>query len=392
MSKIDELIAELCPEGVEFKELGKLGRRNKGTPITAGKMKELHIKGAPVRVFAGGKTVADVSYDAINEKNVITTPSIIVKSRGHIDVEYYDKPFTHKNELWSYSIDETKNNQKFIYYYLLTQIDKLQQVARATSVKLPQLSVSDTDNLKIPIPPHAVQQEIVDILDKFTQLEAELEAELEARKKQYEHYRNQLLTFDGTGGVQWTELGEIMDFTNGKPHEKHIEIGGQYVAINSRFISTDGRVRKHTNKNLTPASKGDLVMVMSDLPNGKALAKSFYIDADDTYTVNQRVCLLSPKDATKTNSRFLHYILNRNKQLLRYDSGMFQTHLTKGQFLKVKVPNISKEKQDKIAATLDTFDNLLDGASESLPAELASRRKQYEYYRNKLLTFKELKV
>ena len=192
MNKIEKLLQTLCPDGVEFRPLKDLGVRNKGTSITASKMKELHLDNGSIRIFAGGQTIADVAEGAIPEKDVIRVPSIIVKSRGHIGFTYYHKPFSHKSELWSYSINTPELNQKFVYYFLLTKIDYLQSVAQATSVKLPQLSIRDTDDLLIPLPPLEIQEAIVAILDRFT----ELEAELEARKKQYEYYRDRLLTFE----------------------------------------------------------------------------------------------------------------------------------------------------------------------------------------------------
>lgn len=161
-------------------------------------MKKMAVINGSVRVFTGGATIADVHESDIPDKDIIRLSSIIVKSRGNIGFTYYEKPFTHKNELWSYTIDN-KNNQKFIYYFLLTQISKLQSLARATSVKLPQLSIKDTDKLLIPIPPLAIQKEIVAILDKFDALVNDisegLPAEIDARRKQYEYYRKKLLTF-----------------------------------------------------------------------------------------------------------------------------------------------------------------------------------------------------
>ncbi len=212
-SKIEKLIEELCPEGVEWKTLGNAGRRNHGTNITAARMKDIHEINGPVRIFAGGRTVVDVPFNALPEKDIITDESIIVKSRGYIGFEFYNKPFSHKNELWSYTIKDNGVVQKFVYYYLITLTNILQNRARANSVKIPQLSVADTDNLKIPIPPLAIQQEIIKILDAFTTLEAELEAELEARKKQYEYYREELLTFGDD--VEWKELGEVGKFLRG---------------------------------------------------------------------------------------------------------------------------------------------------------------------------------
>ena len=112
VSRIDELIAELCPDGVEYKRLGDLGRRNKGTSITAARMKVIGADGGPIRVFAGGQTVADVAEGSVPERDVVRVPSIIVKSRGHVGFAYYERPFTHKAELWSYSIEHPDVDQK----------------------------------------------------------------------------------------------------------------------------------------------------------------------------------------------------------------------------------------------------------------------------------------
>ena len=156
-------------------------------------MKTIASKQGPIRVFAGGQTIADVSQDDVPAHDVVRVPSIIVKSRGHIGFTYYEKPFTHKTELWSYSISDPSVDQKFVYYYLLTQVSRLQALARATSVKLPQLGVKDTDALRVPVPPRQVQQEIVRILDTFADLEAELQGELEARRRQYEYSRLEII-------------------------------------------------------------------------------------------------------------------------------------------------------------------------------------------------------
>ena len=221
-------------------------------------------------------------------------------------------------------------------------------------------------------------------------MEAELEAELEARKKQYEYYRTELLTFP-EGGVQWSPMGEISDFINAKPHEKLVDPEGDIALMTSRFISTQGKSTRYVQAKdvLSPAYKDDVALVMSDLPNGRALGRAFYVDADNKYAANQRVCLLRVRDKDKYNSKFLYYIVNRNKQLLRYDSGVDQTHLKKDWIINIKVPVPSLSEQNKIVSILDKFETLVNDISVGLPAELAARRSQYEYYRNKLLTFKE---
>ena len=191
MTKLDSLITKLCPGGVKFEKLSDIAVRTKGTPITAAQMKELDKQpNAPIKIFAGGKTVAYFDYADLPEKDVNTYPSVIVKSRGVIEFEYYDKPFSHKNEMWSYHSERNDVDIKYLYYFLKTQENKLRE--KATSMgAFPQIAIPDTEELLVPLPPLLIQREIVRILDNFT----ELTAELTARKKQYEYYRDKLLTF-----------------------------------------------------------------------------------------------------------------------------------------------------------------------------------------------------
>jgi type I restriction enzyme S subunit len=128
-------------------------------------------------------------------------------------------------------------------------------------------------------------------------------------------------------------------------------------------------------------------MVMSDPPHGKALAKCFLVDQDDQYTLNQRIGAFSVKDENIISTKFLFYILDRNRQLLRFDNGADQTNLRKGEILSIKIPVPSKDEQARIVAILDKFDTLTHSISEGLPREIELRQKQYEYYRDVLLNF-----
>ncbi|MFP6226071.1 restriction endonuclease subunit S [Helicobacter pylori] len=197
--RLKTLLQTLAPKGVEFKKIGELFKRNKGINITAAQMKELHSEIGKVRIFAGGATKADINYKDISKKHIINCESVIIKSRGNIGFEYYNQPFSHKNEIWSYSSKTNQMLVKFLYYYLSNNQYYFQKLAQSSSVKLPQLSVSDTDEYEVPIPPLEIQQEIVKILDQFlaltTDLLAGIPAEIKARKKQYEYYREKLLTF-----------------------------------------------------------------------------------------------------------------------------------------------------------------------------------------------------
>ncbi|GAA9362352.1 restriction endonuclease subunit S [Helicobacter pylori] len=197
--RLQTLLQTLAPKGVEFRKIGELFKRNKGINITAAQMKELHSDIGKVRIFAGGATKADINYKDISKKDIINCESVIIKSRGNIGFEYYNQPFSHKNEIWSYSSKTNQMLVKFLYYYLSNNQDYFQKLAQSSSVKLPQLSVSDTDEYEVPVPPLEIQQEIVKILDQFlaltTDLLAGIPAEIEARKKQYEYYREKLLSF-----------------------------------------------------------------------------------------------------------------------------------------------------------------------------------------------------
>ena len=248
-------------------------------------------------------------------------------------------------------------------------------------------------DVKIPIPcPNnpekslAIQAEIVRILDAFTAMTAELTAELNMRKKQYKYYRDQLLSFEDDE-VEWKTLEEVAHFANGKGHEKDISENGKFIVVNSKFISTDGLVAKYSDSQLCPLFKDDILLVMSDLPNGKALSKTFIVDEDERYTLNQRIGAITVKDKSEMWPKFLHYYLDRTPQLLKHDNGVDQTNLRKGQILEVKVPILPLQKQEHIVSILDKFDKLTKSLSEGLPHEIELRQKQYEYYRELLLSF-----
>lgn len=183
---------------VKWKTLGDVLIRTKGTQITASKMKELHKDNAPIKIFAGGKTFALVNFGDIPDKDVNTNPSIIVKSRGIIEFEYYDKPFSHKNEMWSYYSENENINLKFIFYFLKLNEPHFQRIG--AKMQMPQIATPDTDKFQIPIPSIKEQKRIVEILDKFDTLTNSisegLPKEIELRNKQYEYYREMLLGFE----------------------------------------------------------------------------------------------------------------------------------------------------------------------------------------------------
>jgi len=160
-----------------------------------------------------------------------------------------------------------------------------------------------------------------------------------------------------------TTLGEVAKFENGKAHENSVDENGRYVLVNSKFISSEGKVIKYSNASLHPLSKGNVVMVMSDVPNGKALAKSFFIDKDNLYTLNQRICALIAK---KINNKYLYYYINRNKYFLRFDNGVGQTNLKKSEVLDCPICCPSIEEQNKIASFFSLFDQKIEKQQEKI--------------------------
>ncbi|WP_294626545.1 restriction endonuclease subunit S [uncultured Rothia sp.] len=402
---IDRLVAELCPEGVEYRPLESLGKRNKGTAITASKMRSLEPGNKDLRIFAAGSTFVDTDSSNIPAKDILHGPAIIVKSRGYIGFEYYEKSFTHKNEMWSYTLDSNIVNQKFIYYYLLTQAYYLQELARSKSVKLPQLSVKDTDSLEVPVPPLEIQEAIVEILDKFTNLEAELEAELEARTLQYEYYRGSLfgaLKDPATGlpaiaglvktlcpdGVEYRSLKDVVakNYGGGTPSKAKAEYwDGNIPWASVGDLSddvlevTDTRSKiteegvKGSSTNIVPA--GSVIVAIKINPGRMKIAGM-------NLAINQDIRGLVLNDSM--NARFLTYYF---RTLVFAGHGTIVKSITNKHLMETKIPVPPMEIQEAIVDILDRFDALTSSLSEGLPAELAARRSQYEYYRDQLLTF-----
>ncbi|MFN7639615.1 MAG: restriction endonuclease subunit S [Pseudanabaena sp.] len=391
MSGMNFLEKLLDGVAVEWKPLGEALARTKGTKITAGQMKELHKEDAPLKIFAGGKTIAFVDFEDIPEKDINREPSIIVKSRGFIEFDYYDKPFSHKNEMWSYHSKDENINIKFVYYLLKINEPYFQNLG--SKMQMPQIATPDTDKFKIPIPPLKIQAEIVRILVTFTALTAELTAELSDRKKQYNYYRDRLLTFEKSE-VEWKPLGEIGEFIRGKRFTKadyvddgirvihYGEIYTQYGVSTSHALS---QVRSELSASLRYAEPGDVVITdvgetVEDV--GKAVA---WIGSEKVAIHDHCYAFRHPM-----NPKFISYCMQATSfiaEKAKYIARTKVNTLLINGFSKISIPVPSPEEQTRIVAILDKFDALTNSISEGLPREIALRQKQYEYYRDLLLSF-----
>ncbi|MGX2987316.1 restriction endonuclease subunit S [Ursidibacter sp. B-7004-1] len=362
---------------VEWRTLGEVLIRTKGTKITAGQMKELHKDDAPVKIFAGGKTFALVDFDDIPSKDINHKPSVIVKSRGIIEFEYYDKPFSHKNEMWSYHSQNENIEIKFVYYFLKQNELHFQKIG--SKMQMPQIATPDTDKFQIPIPPLELQKEIVKILDKFTELEATLEAELSLRKKQYQYYRDFLLSENELAkvGFEWKTLDEISQNLN--PLRKPITSGLREKG-NIPYYGASGIVDYVENY----IFDDDLLLISEDGANLIARNTPIAFSVSGKCWVNNHAHVL--KFETYEERKFIEFYLN-NMDLTPYISGAAQPKLNKQNLNSIKFPIPDLPTQTKIVAILDKFDRLTSSITEGLPKEIELRRKQYEYYRELLLGF-----
>ena len=403
MTKLEQLIKELCPNGGKYVAIKDYFTRLKGTPITAGKMKEIDSPDGEIRIFAGGKTVINAHEKDIPNANITRVPAVLVQSRGVIDFIYYEKPFTFKNEMWAYTA-ENKITVKYLYYFLQNNTQHFRDSASGMG-SLPQISLHVTEDFKIPVPPLEVQAEIVKILDEYstsvTALQQELEKELTARKKQYEYYRDFLLDFDvhegGTNECEWRTIKEIFDIRNGyTPSKSNVEYWENGIIPWFRMddIRENGRIlsnsiqhiaRKGVKKSgIFPANS--LIMSTTATIGEHALIKTNFV-------CNQQITCFSLKQeySSKINIKFVFYLFFNFGEWCRNNvnngGGLPIINTAKLSTYKIPIPTI--EKQKRIVSILDRFDKLCNDISEGLPAEIEARRKQYEYYRDKLLSFKE---
>ena len=392
MSNLEELIERLCPDGVEYKEIGEIYTRLRGTPITAGKMKEIQNDNGDIKVFAGGKTIINAFEQDIPRANITRVPSVLVQSRGVIDFVFYDKPFTFKNEMWAYTAD-TVTEVKFLYYVLKNNVQHFKEAASGMG-SLPQISLKVTENFKLPVPPLEVQREIVRILDNFTFLTTELAAELAARQKQYEYYRDLLLTFKSnestilnertnelelSGAIRWMKLGDIADIGTGNGNTNEGLDTGKYPFF----------VRSQDIKYKNEYDFDETAIITSG--DGVGVGKIFHF-VSGKYALHQRAYRVHIISDNVLPKYFFYYF--KNSFLTYISKASFHSSVTsirRPMMINFPVPVPPLEVQQRIVGILDRFDVLCNDISSGLPAEIEARQKQYEYYRDKLLTFKELK-
>ena len=259
-----------------------------------------------------------------------------------------------------------------------TRYKTLAQTGQFAGGGVQNLNVEVVREFKIPLPPLPEQTAIATVLSDTDSLIQALEKKI-AKKQFIKKGAMQKLLSQKEGWVV-KSLGEIVYFLNGNAHEQFIKTDAKFIVINSKFVSTEGKVFKTSTVNLCPLKKGDVAMVMSDIPNGKALAKCYLVPEDDKYALNQRICCLR---AESVDNVFLSLILNRNKYYLAFDSGTGQTNLKRSDVLNCPIPlPPTKQEQTRIAQILSDMDNEI----ESLKKKLAKYKELKQGLMQVLLT------
>ena len=396
MSKIFDLINELCPQGVEFIEIEEVFIMKNGyTPSKANKkfwengtipwfrMEDIRENG---RILS--ESIQKITPQAVKGGKLIPKNSIIVATTATIGEHALAiaDSFLMNQQFTSFTIRELlkdKLDVKFVFYYFFKICEWCKQNTNSSS--FPSVDMAKLKKVKFPVPPMEVQREIVRILDSFTLLTAELitelTAELTARKKQYEFYRDFLLSFDeldkNGGGCELKMLGEICDLIAGGDiskdkvsKEKDIKfkfpIYSNGIGDNALYGFTDEpRVMKQC---VTISARGTIGYCALRL--------------DPFYPIVRLICAIPKSNIT---AQFLKYFLDTQKISVP-TSGIPQ--LTIPMVAKIKIPVPSLQTQQKVVEILDKFDTLVNSITKGLPREIELRRKQYEHYRELLLNFK----
>lgn len=389
MTNLETLILELCPDGVEFVKLGDVLDYEQPTKYIV-KCKDYQNEGMPVltagQTFILGYTDETNGIFEASKENPVIIFDDFTTSFHWVDFNFKVKSSAMKMLRVS---SEREVSFRFVYYAM--------KCIKYQTLEHSRQWISKYSQIEIPLPPIEVQTEIVRILDKFTSLEAELEAELDCRKRQYEYYRDKLLSFDNVGGqeVEWKKMSEVFDMRNGyTPSKAKAEYweGGTIPWFRMEDIRENGRILSDSIQHIT----------MVGVKKGKLFPANSFILAT-TATIGEHALLIADSLA---NQQFTNLTVRKSlsdrllvKFVFHYMfivdewckkninvSGFASVDMNK--FKKLEFPIPSLEEQHRIVSILDRFESLTTSLQSGLPAEIATRRQQYEHYRDKLLTFK----
>ncbi|NKE09753.1 MULTISPECIES: restriction endonuclease subunit S [Kocuria] len=387
MSRIDDLIQELCPDGVEHKTLGGAGKFIRGSGLQKADLRE---EGVPAVHYGQIHTFYGVYA---TETKSFTDPVIAAKLRHAqpgdllIATTSEDDDAVAKATAWLGDSDVVLGGDAYIYrheldpkymaYFFQSSSFQYQKRRFISGTKVRRVSGASLEKIRIPVPPLEVQREIVRVLDKFTQLEAELEAELEARRAQYAHYRRELLSGGDAASGRMIPLGEIFEMRAGT-HIKAAEISDEPTEEKPYPCYGGNGLRGYVSS----YNYDESVIFVG---RQGALCGNVHRAEGKTYATEHAV-VVTPKVAVDMSWAF-HKLTEMD--LNQYKTKSAQPGLAVGRVKQVEAQYVPVDDQRRDGEVLDKLDALVNDISIGLPAELTARRKQYEYYRDHLLSFKE---
>ena len=390
MSRIDELLAGHCPGGVEVRALGEIAElvRGNGMPrtmLTDSGVGAIHYG----QIYTRYGAWATSTFSFVSPEDAVrltkADPGDVIVTNTSENLEDVGKAVAWLGDAQIVTgghatVIKHQLEPKFLAYWFQSPSFYAQKKALATGTKVIDISARQLAKVLIPVPPSQIQQEIVRALDKFTQLEAELEAELEVRRRQFEHYRSKI--------VQNSQLGDALSLRE----------------IESRDIVKLGRGKVISKTDLA-ANPGDYPVYSSSGANTGEFGRYGHYMFDDeriTWSVDGggRFFYRHPHRFSVTNVsgwmtidpavlrvKYLYYVLTVQWEMQKFDYTRKAHPSVIRDVYQVAIPAL--DEQDKVIAQLGAFDQLVNDLTSGLPAEIAARRKQYEYYRDKLLTFEE---
>lgn len=369
MSKLQDLITQLCPDGVEYVKLDDVAPPTRGVRVIRS---QLSLEGE-YPVYQNSMT--PLGY--YGESNCPANTAFVISAGAAGEVGYSTVEFWAADDCF-YFVCPDNLQSRFLYYALMCQREYLLSRVRRASV--PRLARSVIEGLKIPLPPLPVQSEIVRILDNFT--------ELTARKKQYEYYRNELLTFSNSNDAPMVTLGEIgrvamckriMKAETTPDGDVPFYKIGTFGKAPDAYISAETYERY--KQDYSYPQKGDVLISAAG-----TIGRTVIFDGEPAYYQDSNIVWLE-HDGSQVLNKYLFYCYQLSPWHI--STGGTIARLYNDNITKAKIPLPSLDEQARIVAILDKFDALTTDISIGLPAEIAARQKQYEYYRDKLLTFKE---
>lgn len=404
MNKIETLIKELCPNGVEWCELWeetvwdkKFNSVENYKQAEVDKYRYLLASDATKII----QEVGEIKILTTNKSDIYTTNEFVeefydeeiiaIPWGGNPIVQYYKGKFVTADNRIARVKDKNRLNTKFLYYYLTNNLTLISTFYRGSGIKHPNML--KVLSIKIPVPPLEIQEEIVKILDKFTDYVTELTTELTLRQKQYNYYRDKLFTFESEK-VEWKRLEEVCEIFLGvtytpsytKDGVKFISaqnISKDYLDLNNiKYISYE------EYQNITRKAKpqrGDVLFARVGSNTGHPVV----LESDEEFCIFVSIGYLRPKEEI-VRSYFLKHWMNSElfwKQVENKVYGSAKINLNTGWLKNFLIPIPFVAKQDEIINKLNQFETLNSSLSSGLPKEIELRQKQYEYYRDKLLTF-----